>query len=282
MPPISTARRSPWMILAVLCLSVFIIVVDGTIVNVALPTLVPRARGDHQPAAVDRRRLHARVRRAAAGRRQPRRPLRAQGRPAWSAWWSSACHFGAGRLRRTTPGQLIACAGCHGRRRGADLPGDAGDPRQRLHRRRRSGPRPSASGPRSSGLAVALGPVTGGWLLEHFWWGSVFLVNVPIVIVAIAADRRLHSCPTSRDTHDPPVRPGRHRRCRSPASACWSGPSSRRPTHGWTSPTTVGGFGRRRRPARRVRRLGAAQRPPDARRRASSPTCASRAGERRR
>ena len=37
-PP--TSRRSPWSILAVLCASVFIIVVDGTIVNVALPTFV--------------------------------------------------------------------------------------------------------------------------------------------------------------------------------------------------------------------------------------------------
>jgi EmrB/QacA subfamily drug resistance transporter len=35
------------------------------------------------------------------------------------------------------------------------------------------------------GLAVAIGPVTGGLLIEHFWWGSVFLVNVPIVIVSV-------------------------------------------------------------------------------------------------
>jgi MFS transporter, DHA2 family, multidrug resistance protein len=35
------------------------------------------------------------------------------------------------------------------------------------------------------GLALAIGPITGGILLEHFWWGSVFLVNVPIVIVAL-------------------------------------------------------------------------------------------------
>ena len=32
-------------------------------------------------------------------------------------------------------------------------------------------------------LAVALGPVIGGLLLDHFWWGSMFLVNVPIVVV---------------------------------------------------------------------------------------------------
>ena len=39
----------------------------------------------------------------------------------------------------------------------------------------------------TSGLAVALGPVTGGYLLEHFFWGSVFLVNVPVIVVAMVA-----------------------------------------------------------------------------------------------
>ncbi|MFE7118244.1 MFS transporter [Streptomyces sp. NPDC057654] len=37
------------------------------------------------------------------------------------------------------------------------------------------------------GLAIAIGPITGGVLLDHFWWGSVFLVNVPIVVIAIIA-----------------------------------------------------------------------------------------------
>ncbi|MFI6640100.1 MFS transporter [Streptomyces sp. NPDC050504] len=36
------------------------------------------------------------------------------------------------------------------------------------------------------GLAIAIGPITGGVLLEHFWWGSVFLVNVPVVLIALA------------------------------------------------------------------------------------------------
>jgi DHA2 family integral membrane protein (MFS transporter) len=35
------------------------------------------------------------------------------------------------------------------------------------------------------GLAIAIGPITGGLLLAHFWWGSVFLINVPIVILAL-------------------------------------------------------------------------------------------------
>ncbi len=34
-------------------------------------------------------------------------------------------------------------------------------------------------------LGFPLGPILGGWLLDNFWWGSVFLINVPIVIIAI-------------------------------------------------------------------------------------------------
>ncbi|TDD70797.1 MFS transporter [Actinomadura darangshiensis] len=37
------------------------------------------------------------------------------------------------------------------------------------------------------GLAVGLGPVIGGALLDHFWWGSVFMINVPIMAVACVA-----------------------------------------------------------------------------------------------
>jgi DHA2 family multidrug resistance protein-like MFS transporter len=34
---------------------------------------------------------------------------------------------------------------------------------------------------------AAIGPLIGGVLLEYFWWGSVFLINVPVVVVALAA-----------------------------------------------------------------------------------------------
>lgn len=34
---------------------------------------------------------------------------------------------------------------------------------------------------------AALGPIVGGWLLEHYWWGSVFLLNVPVLLVLLAA-----------------------------------------------------------------------------------------------
>jgi len=47
------------------------------------------------------------------------------------------------------------------------------------------------------GLAIAIGPITGGLLIEHFWWGSVFLVNVPIVAIALVAMMLL--VPDSKD-----------------------------------------------------------------------------------
>jgi EmrB/QacA subfamily drug resistance transporter len=52
-----------------------------------------------------------------------------------------------------------------------------------------------------SGLGIAIGPVTGGWLLEHHGWGSIFLVNLPIVVVALIAGRFL--VPESRDESAP-------------------------------------------------------------------------------
>ena len=47
------------------------------------------------------------------------------------------------------------------------------------------------------GLAIAIGPITGGVLLDHFWWGSVFLINVPIVLLALAL--MIWLVPDSRD-----------------------------------------------------------------------------------
>jgi len=39
----------------------------------------------------------------------------------------------------------------------------------------------------TAGLGVAIGPMLGGFLLVHFWWGSVFLINVPIAIIGLIA-----------------------------------------------------------------------------------------------
>jgi EmrB/QacA subfamily drug resistance transporter len=37
------------------------------------------------------------------------------------------------------------------------------------------------------GAAIAIGPIVGGLLLDHFWWGSVFLINVPLTAIGIVA-----------------------------------------------------------------------------------------------
>ncbi len=47
-------------------------------------------------------------------------------------------------------------------------------------------------------LGYPVGPILGGWLLDHFWWGSVFLINVPVVVIAIVAVITL--MPESRGT----------------------------------------------------------------------------------
>ena len=56
-----------------------------------------------------------------------------------------------------------------------------------------------------AGLGIVAGPVIGGWLLEHYWWGSVFLVNLPIVSLAIVGGIAL--VPESRDPQATPLDP---------------------------------------------------------------------------
>ena len=72
----------------------------------------------------------------------------------------------------------------------------ASAPRSSCRRRcrcSRTSSRPT-SGPKAigvwaafAGIGVALGGVISGWLLQHFWWGSIFLINVFVVIVAMVA-----------------------------------------------------------------------------------------------
>lgn len=50
-------------------------------------------------------------------------------------------------------------------------------------------------------LGLPIGPILGGWLLTHYWWGSVFLINVPVVILGITAIAIL--MPESRSSQRP-------------------------------------------------------------------------------
>ncbi|HEX2822718.1 MAG TPA: DHA2 family efflux MFS transporter permease subunit [Streptosporangiaceae bacterium] len=52
-------------------------------------------------------------------------------------------------------------------------------------------------------ISFPIGPIVGGYLLDHFWWGSVFLINVPVVVLALIAVAVL--LPESRSAQRPSV-----------------------------------------------------------------------------
>ena len=52
-------------------------------------------------------------------------------------------------------------------------------------------------------LSFPIGPIVGGYLLSHFWWGSVFLINVPVVVIALVAVAML--MPESRSERRPSI-----------------------------------------------------------------------------
>ncbi|HWD08648.1 MAG TPA: DHA2 family efflux MFS transporter permease subunit [Actinomycetota bacterium] len=56
-----------------------------------------------------------------------------------------------------------------------------------------------------AGLGIVAGPTIGGILLQHFWWGSVFLINVPVVAIALIAGKFV--VPTSKDPNATPLDP---------------------------------------------------------------------------
>ncbi|HEY1740086.1 MAG TPA: MFS transporter [Acidimicrobiia bacterium] len=56
-----------------------------------------------------------------------------------------------------------------------------------------------------TGAAGALGPVASGYLLGHFWFGSIFLINVPVIVIALVSGKFL--IPKSRDPHEATLDP---------------------------------------------------------------------------
>src|SRR6478609_11749307 len=91
----------------------------------------------------------------------------------------------------------------------------------------------------TTGLSVALGPIGGGLLVEHFSWSAVFLVNVPLAALAIVATRLLVA--ESRDPN-----PGRFDPVGAVGSMAGVGllvwTIIEAPAHGWGSAVTIGGL----------------------------------------
>jgi EmrB/QacA subfamily drug resistance transporter len=90
-----------------------------------------------------------------------------------------------------------------------------------------------------SALGIGLGPITGGFLLDHFWWGSVFIVNVPIVIAGLVLGYLL--VPESRDPSEPHLDPvGALLSIVGLTAVLWAVIEA--PDHGWTAPEILAAF----------------------------------------
>ena len=184
--------------LAAICLSVLVVSVETTIVNVALPTLV------RELGATDRELqwivdsyvlVFAGLLLTAGtlGDRYGRRLVLNVGLvvfAATSAWAALV----------DTPGELIVARAAMGVGGALIFPATLAlitavfiEPAERA--------RAIGLWAAMSGAAVALGPIAGGALLTSYWWGSIFLVNVPLAAVALAANALL--LPRSRDEEAP-------------------------------------------------------------------------------
>ncbi|MCE2527245.1 MAG: DHA2 family efflux MFS transporter permease subunit [Actinomycetia bacterium] len=90
-----------------------------------------------------------------------------------------------------------------------------------------------------AGVGIGLGPLIGGYLLEHFWWGSVFFINIPIAVVALVAGWFL--VPESKDP-DPRGLDIVGALLSISAVSILVYAIIEAPTHGWTDGLVVSGF----------------------------------------
>jgi EmrB/QacA subfamily drug resistance transporter len=232
----ATIARRRWWALAILNLSLFAIIMDNTILNVALPTLARdlRASGSDLQWIVDAYVLvfaGLLLSAGALGDRFGRRGALSSGLVVFAAGSAfamtvdSASMLIAARAVMGIGGALIMPATL------SILTNIFTDPKERA----------KAIGMWASvgGLAVALGPVVGGWLLEHFSWSAVFAINIPIAAIALAAGRFV--VPTSRDPHTPPLdSPGAVLSIIGLGSLVWAIISAGE--HGWTGTGPLTGF----------------------------------------
>ncbi len=189
----SRAYRLRWWILAVLSLSVIIIVIDNSVLNVALPTMQREldATGSELQWMVNGYILVLAslllIMGSLADRLGRAKVLRA-----------GMIIFAGGSLWAMTadsPNVVIAARAIMGIGAACIMPATLAIIMHVFPREERG----KAIGVWASlaGVGIALGPITGGLLIEHFSWSAIFFINIPIAVVALTAGAFL--VPNSRN-----------------------------------------------------------------------------------
>ena len=229
------ARR--WWTLSVLCLSLLIVFVGNSSLNVTIPTLsreLHATESQLQWVVASYSLVFAGLlfTTGALGDRYGRKGALQLGLLLFLV--------GAGLASlSTTMSELIACRAVMGAAGALIMPSTLSilinvfDPSER--------PKAIAIWASITGAAGALGPVASGYLLNrHYWFGSVFLVNVPIIVVALVAGSFL--VPTSHDPEEAALDPvGALLSIVGIVSLVYG--LIEAPSSGWASGATLGAFG---------------------------------------
>jgi EmrB/QacA subfamily drug resistance transporter len=189
----SRGYRLRWYVLAVLCLSLLVIIVDNSILNIAIPTLQEKldATNSQLQWMIDSYTLvfaGLLLTAGTIGDRYGRRGALQFGMVVFglgsllSAFAGSAEHLIATRALMGVGGAFIMPATL-------SILTNTFPPEERG--------RAIALWAAVAGVGGVLGPTGGGLLLAHFYWGSIFLVNLPIVAIALLAG--IFIIPTSKD-----------------------------------------------------------------------------------
>ncbi|MCH5674045.1 MFS transporter [Streptomyces gilvus] len=193
------AGANRWVVLVVLCVSLLLVAVDATVLHVAVPAVTE----DLRPGAIELLWIvdvyplvcaSLLILFGTLGDRVGRRRILLLG------YGLFGIASGLAALARD-PQVLILARALLGVGGAMIMPATLSILRQVFPDRRE---RALAIGVWSAVAAVgaAVGPLLGGFLLEHFWWGSVFLVNIPLMLVSLPVGRML--LPESRGSGDGP------------------------------------------------------------------------------